>query len=101
MRNKGAPIDWVMLEPAVANLHPVGLSAKAPHPNAGKLFIRYLLSQPVQESFAKSGQLPARKDAGAGLKEILRGVEPYPSQANLADRLNDNIELYKKLLQVP
>jgi len=22
-------------------------------------------------------------------------------QANLADRLNDNIELYKKLLQVP
>ena len=23
MRNKGAPIDWVMLEPAVVNLHPV------------------------------------------------------------------------------
>ena len=101
MRNKGAPIDWAMLEPAVANLHPVGLSVKAPHPSAGKLFIRYLLSQPVQESFAKAGQLPARKDAGAGLKEILRGVEPYPSQAKLADRMNDYIELFKKLLQVP
>ena len=55
----------------------------------------------MQESFAKNGQLPARKDAGAGLKEILRGVEPYPSQAKLADRLNENVELYKKLLQVP
>jgi iron(III) transport system substrate-binding protein len=101
MKNKGAPIDWVMLEPAVANLHPVGLSAKAPHPNAGKLFIRYLLSQPVQESLAKTGQLPARKGEYAGLKEILRGVEPYPSQPKLAERLNENMELYKKLLQVP
>jgi len=101
MRNKGAPIDWIMLEPAVANLHPAGLSAKAPHPNAGKLFISYLLSQPVQEGFARNGQLPARKDAGAALKEILRGVEPYPSQPKLAERLNENMELFKKLLQVP
>jgi len=101
MRNKGAPIDWLMLEPAVANLHPAGLSAKAAHPNAGKLFISYLLSQPVQEGFARNGQLPARKDAGAGLKDILRGVEPYPSRPKLAERLNENMELFKKLLQVP
>ncbi len=101
MKNKGAPVDWALLEPAVANLHPVGLSAKAPHPNAGKLFIRYLLSQQVQESFAKNGQLPARKDATIGLKELLRGVEPYPSQAKLAEQLNEYVELYRKLLQVP
>lgn len=101
MKEKGAPIDWVMLEPAVANLHPVALSAKAPHPNAGKLFIRHLLSKEPQEYFASNGQLPSRKDVTVGLKDLLRGVEPYPSQAKLAERYNEYAEMYRSLLQVP
>ncbi|TAK01733.1 extracellular solute-binding protein [bacterium] len=100
MKEKGAPIDWVLLEPAVANLHPVSLSAKAPHPNAGKLFIRYLLSPEIQEYFARGGQLPSRNDVAPGIKDLLRGVEPYPSQAKLAERLNEYVELYRKFLQV-
>ncbi|MGE5305906.1 MAG: hypothetical protein ACM3TN_21545, partial [Alphaproteobacteria bacterium] len=37
--SRGAPIDWVPLEPVPVQVNPMTLAANAPHPNAGKLFI--------------------------------------------------------------
>jgi iron(III) transport system substrate-binding protein len=101
LKEKGAPIDWVMLEPAVGNLHPAGLSAKAPHPNSGKLFLRYLLSREPQEYYASIARLPSRKDVSLPANELLQGVEPHPSQVSLAPRFNEYVKLYRELLQVP
>ena len=39
-----APVKWAALDTAVANLGQDSLAAKAPHPNAGLLFIDWLLS---------------------------------------------------------
>jgi iron(III) transport system substrate-binding protein len=44
MKKKGAPVDWVGFEPAIVALHPISMVAKAPHPNAAKLFIDFALS---------------------------------------------------------
>jgi iron(III) transport system substrate-binding protein len=46
--SKGHPIDWVPLEPTPVQVNPMMLSANAPHPNAGKLFIDFLLSREGQ-----------------------------------------------------
>ena len=35
LKQSGAPVDWVALPPSFANLHPVALNVKAPHPNLG------------------------------------------------------------------
>ena len=40
MKKAGAPVDWVKTSnPVFVALSPTGLTAKAPHPNAGKLLL--------------------------------------------------------------
>lgn len=43
-KKKGAPIDWFVLEPAVARSNAVGVAARAKHPNAALLFHEYMLT---------------------------------------------------------
>jgi iron(III) transport system substrate-binding protein len=48
-KRKGAPIDWIVLPPAVARLAAQGLARNAPHPHAAVLFYDFLISgaQPI------------------------------------------------------
>jgi ABC-type Fe3+ transport system substrate-binding protein len=55
---KGAPVKWLRLEPVTATLDTLFL-LKGPHPNAGKLFVEYVLSEEGQAAIAKAGYLPA------------------------------------------
>src|SRR5713226_9309320 len=41
-KEKGAPIDWFVIEPAIAVPIGVGVSKRAPHPNAAVLFYDYM-----------------------------------------------------------
>jgi iron(III) transport system substrate-binding protein len=43
MLSKGASVDWVALEPAVVVLDLIAVAAKAPHPNAARLFYDFLI----------------------------------------------------------
>lgn len=44
-KKKGAPIDWFVLEPAVARSNAVGVALRAKHPNAALLFHEYMLTE--------------------------------------------------------
>ena len=62
-KQRGAPIDWVRLaDPLYGELVPIGVMARAPHPNAARLFVDYALSKDGQELFRNLGKLPARND---------------------------------------
>jgi len=43
-QQKGAPIEWVTVEPNIANEVAVAMAAKAPNPDAAKAFIEFILS---------------------------------------------------------
>src|SRR5512132_542044 len=58
----GAPVDWTYLNPVFANIHPTGISAKAPHPNAGRLFMDFVLSKRGQEVIRGMNRIPDRTD---------------------------------------
>jgi iron(III) transport system substrate-binding protein len=47
-KRKGAPIDWFVLEPAVARSNAVGVARQAPHPAAAVLFHEYMLTDAQQ-----------------------------------------------------
>jgi iron(III) transport system substrate-binding protein len=63
MKAKGQPVEWVKeTDPILVNLAPVGVAAKAPHPNAAKLFMNYSISKEGQGILQKARRASARLD---------------------------------------
>jgi iron(III) transport system substrate-binding protein len=60
--HKGAPVDWIPTMPALAVFAVIGLPKKAPHPNAGKLLMDFLLSREGQEIYARFGYVAVDPD---------------------------------------
>lgn len=60
----GAPVKWLALEPVTETLDTLFL-LKGPHPNAGKLFIDFELSEEGQKVFQKASYIPSRPDVDA------------------------------------
>ncbi len=70
MKIKGAPVDWAKFDfPAPTNLTSMSLLAKAPHPNAARLFYDHILSQDVQEMLTTMGRIPSRSGVRSDLPE--------------------------------
>jgi iron(III) transport system substrate-binding protein len=61
---EGAPVDWIAIEPLTPEPPVcVSLPKSAPRPNAGKLFIDFVLSKPAQELLYQLKRIPSRTDA--------------------------------------
>jgi iron(III) transport system substrate-binding protein len=85
MKPAGAPVDWVYLNPVFANIHPVGLAAKAPHPNAGKLFIDFVLSKRGQELIRGMSRIPDRVDTPPEQGRFIEGIKPAFAPAEVLE----------------
>jgi iron(III) transport system substrate-binding protein len=59
LKRKGAPIDWVPVEPVAGRPQGIGVAKHAPHPHAALLFADYVLSPEGQELFNSMGRVPA------------------------------------------
>ena len=75
MASRGAPIDWLPLEPAVTQVNPVMLAAKARHPNAARLFYDFVLSREGQEMLRGFQRIPVRKDVEPDPPRLFRGFK--------------------------
>lgn len=53
--DRKAPVKWVPLDTAVANVGQVGLAARSAHPNAALLFLDFLLSDDGERIMSKNG----------------------------------------------
>ena len=94
--SKQHPIDWVPLEPVPVQVNPLMLAAKAPHPNAGKLFIDYMLSREAQTLMKNLGRVVSRADIP---QDDLGRVKLVADDITLADRIQPLMEEYKKYFQ--
>ena len=65
----GAPLDYVRLPKMLADSHQVGIQAKAPHPNAGRLFEDFFISREGQEIMAKEGEFVTAKGLYPPIKD--------------------------------
>src|SRR5688500_4813449 len=57
-KQKGAPIDWFAIEPAIARSNAVGISRNAQHPAAALLFYEYLLGPEGQQALVSLNYVP-------------------------------------------
>lgn len=59
LKRKGAPIDFVPVQPVVARPQGIGVARNAPHPNAAVLLTDFVLSPEGQKLFESMGRVPA------------------------------------------
>ena len=55
---KGAPVDWIPMDPALGVLSVISVTKDAPHPNAGRLFVEFLMSEDGQKIYRDAEYLP-------------------------------------------
>ena len=77
-------------------VHPLALAAHAPHPNAGKVFIGYVLSKEGQLFIRNTGRVVSRSDIP---QEEFARTKVISEDVTIADRLNQVIADYKKYLR--
>jgi ABC-type Fe3+ transport system substrate-binding protein len=56
--SKGAPVDWIKMQPPLITFAVMSVPKGAPSPNAGKLLIDYIVSPEGQRIIADAGELP-------------------------------------------
>ncbi len=91
---KGAPVDWTTLGPALLNTVGYGLAVRAPHPNAAKLFIDFVLSKEGQQVVLSLERQSARSDL-AEEQGALKNVNMVP----LDPSQGENMEFYARQAQ--
>ncbi len=77
MKQKGAPVEWFAIAPAIGRANGIGVTTKPPHPHAAALFVDFLLSPEGQQILQKGGYVPANlrvKDRAQSLP--LKFVDP-------------------------
>jgi iron(III) transport system substrate-binding protein len=76
LKNKGAPIDWFVLPPAIARVNGVGVAAKAPHPNAALLFYEFAIGLEGQKLLLSRDFVPTNRNVETPLNRFpLRFVD--------------------------
>jgi iron(III) transport system substrate-binding protein len=65
----GAPLDYVRLPTMLADGHQIGIQAKAPHPNAARLFEDFFISRQGMEILAKEGEFVTAKGLYPPIKD--------------------------------
>src|SRR5205823_3927661 len=57
-KRKGAPIDWVPVQPVVARPQGIGIARAAPHREAAQAFVDFVLSPEGQQLYESMGRVP-------------------------------------------
>jgi iron(III) transport system substrate-binding protein len=58
LKRRGAPIDWLPVEPVVGRPQGIAVGRNAPHPHAALLFAEFVLSAEGQELLNSMGRVP-------------------------------------------
>ena len=103
-RSRGAPVDWSAdANPIVISIHPVGISEKALHPNAARLFEDFLTSVEGQTLFTEEGFLSSH----AGVKprfprmSLDRIKYPAPPDAKVSERIQTWLTEFQQTFRIP
>lgn len=75
---KGAPVKWIPMRPGMASvISTSGITAGAPHMNAAKLFMEYMISEEGQIVFRDSLYSPIHPKVAPIDAEFAPGANPY------------------------
>lgn len=100
LKEKGAPVEWVAPKPTTANVLPIAIAKSGAHPNAGKLFMDFMLSEEGQKFLSGMGRTPVRPGVQPPNPRISQDVEISVNDPGMAERFNDVVAQYKSVFDL-
>ena len=97
LKAAGAPVEWVALDPVYASVHPTGIAAKAPHPNAARLLMDFLLSKKGQEILRSLRRIPDRIDTPPDPPRLIEGIRPAITSPDIYDDFDRYVKLFNEI----
>lgn len=94
---KGAPVAWIPMEPVTATLSVVSLLKDAPHPNAGKLLIEYMVSEDGQKLFEAGDYLPVHPKVKPRVPELTPEGGGFKVNVISPETLGEKLPEWKKI----
>ncbi|MGB7948301.1 MAG: extracellular solute-binding protein [Candidatus Binatia bacterium] len=99
MKMSGAPIDWVRFKgPTITAINAVSIPEKAPHPNAAKLFVDFVLSKDGQTLLRGLRRIPARPDVLPDPPSLTKGLNLYPARPEgMIESYNETVASFDEI----
>jgi iron(III) transport system substrate-binding protein len=97
----GSPIDWLFLEPVIAQIDAVMLSAQSPHPNAARLFVDFAMSRDGQNALAGVQQIPVRRGIGPQAKPIPQGQNWFVERPDGHINYQETVRVFREIFGIP
>ncbi len=70
LKQKGAPLEWFVLAPAVARANGVGVARHAPHPHAALLYYDFMIGEQAQRILAERQFVPTSRKIDTPLHRL-------------------------------
>jgi ABC-type Fe3+ transport system substrate-binding protein len=94
---KGAHVDWIRMQPALAALGVVGVTRPAPHENAAKLLVEFLTSSEGQNLFRAADYMPVDPTIAPRDPEIRPDGEKFKAIYLTPDQLDGEVPKWAKI----
>jgi iron(III) transport system substrate-binding protein len=100
MEKLDSPIQWVFLEPVIAQIDAVMLSAQSPHPNAARLFIDFVLSRQGQGAMDAIQLIPVRRDMQPRLNQAIQGHKWFVERPDKHVNFQETVRLFREIFGI-
>ena len=94
-KKAGAPLDWVAFEPVIVHTIAGGINRNAPHPNASKLFMDFLLSEEGQRIYLGESMQPTRR--GLAAPWFPKNLKLHVNDPDIGDKFGDYQKLFHEI----
>lgn len=94
---KGAPVDWIKMEPATVTLSVISVHKDAPHPNAAKLLVDFIISKEGQEVFRRANYLPAHPEVPAAVPTLKPAEGKFLANFFTPEQTDGSMPRWKKI----
>lgn len=95
-----SPVDWVFLEPVIAHIDAVMLSAHSSHPNAARLFVDFALSRDGQNALGAVQQIPVRRSMDAPAKPAPPGQKWFVERPDRHINYQETVRLFREIFGI-
>jgi ABC-type Fe3+ transport system substrate-binding protein len=93
----GAPVRFIPLDPVTMTMQIAGISRNAPHPNAARLFLDFIISRAGQEVFRDADYIPMRPDVAAKSPELKPESGGYQALMLSPEEIDANAQHWAKV----